>query len=181
MDEQELEVDPPGTRDVPHRAPDGRLTDLGIDDVVLHRPPLHIDHRGSLFEAINFSHPFWVEPVIHAEWVVSSPGRIRGWARHGHSVDRYVVGSGRLRVVLYDGRVESPTHQRIAQFHFGQQSPGWLRIPTGVWHATQNYGLDEATVVNFPTDPHDYANPDKWRIDPYDRSQIDFDWTLREG
>ena len=35
-----------------HRAPDGTLIDFGIADVVVERPPRHIDHRGSLFEAV---------------------------------------------------------------------------------------------------------------------------------
>lgn len=140
-----------------------------------------MDHRGSVFEAINFSHPFWSEPVIHAEWVVTSPGRIKGWGMHLEGVDRYVVGSGRLRVVLYDGRSSSPSHRKFAEFHFSGESPGCLRIPTGVWHASQNYGLTEAIFVNFPTVPYAYADPDKYRIDPHDRSEIDFDWTLRDG
>jgi hypothetical protein len=65
--EPDLEVIPEAPRDVPHRAPDGSLTDLGIEGVVLHRPPRHIDHRGSLVETINFSRSFWFEPVIHGE------------------------------------------------------------------------------------------------------------------
>lgn len=112
---------------------------------------------------------------------MSSPGRIKGWGMHKQSVDRYVVGKGRLRVVLYDGRVDSTSHGKFAQFHFSDESPGWLRIPTGVWHASQNYGQTEAFFLNFPTDPYEYGNPDKYRLDPHDRSQIDFDWTPRDG
>lgn len=179
--ENVVPVTPEGVRDRPHIDPDGTLTDLGIDGVALHRPPRHADHRGSLFEVINLAHPFWSEPVVHAEWVVTGPGRIKGWAMHKGCTDRYVVGSGHVRVVLHDGREESPTQGAFAQFHFGDESPGWLRIPMGVWHATQNYGHADATMVNFPTEPYDYADPDKYRIDPHDRSLIDFDWTLRDG
>ena len=180
MPAQELAVTPEAPRDRPHRAPDGSLTDLGIEGVLLHRPPRHVDHRGSLFETINFADPFWFEPVIHGEWVVSAPGRIKGWGMHKESVDRYVVGLGKLRVVLYDGRVDSPTYERIAQFHLGSESPGWLRIPCGVWHASQNYGSGEAIFLNFPTEPHDYADPDKYRLDPHS-GEIPFDFTLRDG
>jgi dTDP-4-dehydrorhamnose 3,5-epimerase len=181
MAEPDLEVTPEAPKDVPHRAPDGSLTDLGLEGVVLHRPPRHIDHRGSLVETINFSHPFWFEPVVHGEWVTIAPGRIKGWGMHKESVDRYVLGQGVQRVVLFDGRVGSPSHGRIAQFYFGTEAPGWLRIPTGVWHANQNYGDVETHFLNFPTEPHDYADPDKYRIDPHDRSKIDFDWSLRDG
>jgi dTDP-4-dehydrorhamnose 3,5-epimerase len=180
-------VRPPGVvlpkapQDSPHRLADGRLRDTGIDGVLVERPVRHVDHRGSLFEVVSHGHPFWTEPIVHSEWVVSSPGMIKGWGMHMESDDRYVVGAGRLRVVLYDGRTESPTYRRVAQFHFGDLSPGWLRIPRGVWHASQNYGETDAIFVNHPTEPYDYANPDKYRLDPYDTSQIDFDWTVRGG
>jgi hypothetical protein len=26
----------------------------------------HVDHRGSLFEIVNFDHAFWQEPVVYA-------------------------------------------------------------------------------------------------------------------
>jgi dTDP-4-dehydrorhamnose 3,5-epimerase-like enzyme len=56
-----------------------------------------------------------------------------------------------------------------------------LRIPRGVWHASQNYGEADAIFVNFPTEPCRFEDPDKYRLDPYDHSKIDFDWTLRGG
>lgn len=174
-------VRPEAQRDFPHRAPDGQLLDTGIAGVVVERPPRHVDHRGSLFEAVSHGHPFWSEPIVHCEWVVYSAGMIKGWGMHLESDDRYVLGNGRFRVVLYDGRVDSPSYERIQQFHFGDQSVGWLRIPRGVWHAGQNYGDGEVVMLNFPTEPHHFDAPDKYRLDPYDRSKIDFDWTLRGG
>ena len=174
-------VTPEGIKDAPHRAPDGRLLDTGIEGVVVERPPHYIDHRGSLFEIVNLSHEFWREPVVHGEWIETAPGMLKGWGMHKESVDRYVAGSGRVRVVLFDGRVDSPSYERFAQFHFGDESPGWLRIPCGVWHVIHNYGETDAIIANFPTDPHRYEDPDKYRLDPYDSSKIPFDWTLRGG
>jgi dTDP-4-dehydrorhamnose 3,5-epimerase len=174
-------VTPEAAQDAPHRAPDGRLLDTGIAGVVVERPPRHIDQRGSLFELINLSHAFWSEPIVHGEWIVTSPGMLKGWGMHMESDDRYVAGSGRVRVVLFDGRVDSPSYERFSQFHFGDQSPGWLRIPRGVWHVIHNYGDVDAIVANFPTEPHRFENPDKYRVDPYDSSKIPFDWTLRGG
>lgn len=65
-----------------------------------------------------------------------------------------------MRVVLYDGRVRSPTHERPVQFHFSDRSPGLLRIPPGVWHADQNTGDEVVRFVNFATRAFDPAHPD---------------------
>ena len=88
--------------------------------------------------------------------------------------------AGKLRIVLYDGRRDSPSFQHFAEFHFGDEAPGFLRIPPGVWHADQNLGEEPCRLINFPTRPYDRDDPDKYRIDPA-TGEIPFDFTLRDG
>jgi dTDP-4-dehydrorhamnose 3,5-epimerase len=148
---------------------------------VLHAPAVvHVDHRGSLSEIVNFDHPFWQEPIVYAYSVEVAPGRIKGWGMHRRQADRYVALTGSLRVVLYDGRRSSPTFQTFAEFFFSERSRGFLRIPPGVWHADQGIGKEPALLANFPTRPYDRDDPDKYRIDPAS-GEIPFDFTLRDG
>jgi dTDP-4-dehydrorhamnose 3,5-epimerase len=177
---EDLEVSPPAPRDRATVRPDGTRVDVGIHGVVLERLPRQVDHRGSLIEVLNFEMPFWHEPVVHCEYVVTSSGRIKGWGMHKLGHDRYFVPSGKTRIVLFDGRVRSPTFESFAQFFFSDESPGLLRIPAGVWHANQNYGDTDARFMIFPTRAYDHANPDKYRADPID-GPIRFDWSLRDG
>jgi dTDP-4-dehydrorhamnose 3,5-epimerase len=88
--------------------------------------------------------------------------------------------AGRLRIVLYDGRRDSPTFESINEILLADESPGLLRIPAGVWHAHQNTGTTEAIVVHLPTCPYDRAAPDKYRTDPHE-GEIPFDFTLCDG
>ena len=94
--------------------------------------------------------------------------------------DRYVVADGPMRVVLFDGRANSPTHEQFAQFHFSGEAPGRLYIPPGVWHANQNYSDHEVTILVFPERTYDRADPDKYRVDPHS-GVIPFDWDLPDG
>jgi dTDP-4-dehydrorhamnose 3,5-epimerase len=175
----ELEVIPAGVRDAPTVTEGGQRRPQ-LDGVVTTAGAVHFDHRGTLMEVVNFDTPFWQEPVVYAYTFTVLPGRIKGWGMHRHQTDRYVTLSGRLRVVLYDGRVESPTFQRFAEFSFSDEAPGCLRIPPGVWHADQNVGEGRCRVINFPTRPYDRDAPDKYRIDP-GSGEIPFDFTLRDG
>jgi dTDP-4-dehydrorhamnose 3,5-epimerase len=179
MDEPVLEVKPAAPRDRPTVGDDGRPL-AAIEGVRHVRPYVHADHRGSLTELIDSERPFWDEPVVYAYRFSVRPGRIKGWGMHRLQADRYVPIAGHLRVVLFDGRVGSPSHGRYAQFYFAEDSPGMLYIPPGVWHANQNAGDADAVVVNFPTRPYDRAQPDKHRIDPHS-GEIPFDWELRDG
>ena len=175
----ELEVEPPGTRDVPTVGADG--LDLGrIDGVVLARLAPHVDHRGSLVEMVNFDHPFWADEVVYAYAITILPGRIKGWGMHKLQSDRYFLASGSVRVVLYDGRTKSPSFGELEVHNLTRAAPSLLLIPPGVWHADQNWGDDEAMIVNFPTRPYDRAAPDKYRIDPHS-GEIPFDWSLPDG
>ncbi len=176
---EDLEVLPGGVRDVPTVAVGGRRRPQ-LEGVVSAPAVVQADHRGTLTEIVNFEDPFWEEPVVYSYAFTVAPGRIKGWGMHKRQTDRYVALAGRLRVVLYDGRPDSPTFERFAEFSFADEAPGFLRIPPGVWHADQNVGDVPCRVFNFPTRPYDRDAPDKYRIDPAS-GEIPFDFTLRDG
>jgi hypothetical protein len=126
--EQEFGADPAGTQDVPLRGPDGQpLTE--IEGVVVKVLTPHMDHRGTLVEAINLEDPFWHEPVVHAYKFTVKPGTIKGWGMHRKQADRYFTCSGSMRVVLYDGRVDSPTHKHLAHYSFTDDVSALVYIP----------------------------------------------------
>jgi dTDP-4-dehydrorhamnose 3,5-epimerase len=152
----------------------------GIDGVLVERLTPKVDHRGSLTEVIDFDHPFWQEPIVWSYLITIRPGRIKGWGMHERQADRYFVVTGDVRVVMYDDRPDSPSRGRFRQEFFTDESRGLVRIPAGVWHADQNWGVRDAMIVNFPTRAYDRENPDKRRIDPRS-GEIPFDWGLPDG
>ena len=152
----------------------------GIEGVQVERLTTHADPRGLLNPVIDVRHSFWDEPIVYAYRFSILPGRIKGWGMHDLQTDRYFVVSGDVRVVLFDGRDNSPTAGSIVQVNFTDRTPGLVKIPPGVWHADQNWGETEAHVVNFPTRPYDPDSPDKHRIDPH-CGAIPFDWSIRDG
>jgi dTDP-4-dehydrorhamnose 3,5-epimerase len=168
------------TRDRPTVGADGRELGSRILGVVLERLAPLADHRGSLVRVLDTREPFWIEPIVYAYEFTIRPGRIKGWGMHEHQTDRYFLANGHVRVALYDGRPDSPSHELIEQFFFTEKTPGLLMIPPGVWHADQNWGETDARIINFPTQPYDHEHPDKYRIDPH-AGIIPFDWELRDG
>jgi len=175
----DLEVIPAGVRDAATVTGSGRRLP-SLEGVLAKPAVVHADHRGSLIELINFDDAFWEEPVVYSYAITVARGRIKGWGMHKLQADRYAVLSGSLRVVLYDGRPDSPSFQRFAEFQFSEEAPGFLRIPPGVWHADQNVGEAPCRLINFPTRAYDRNSPDKYRIDP-SSGEIPFDFTLHDG
>jgi len=147
----------------------------GIEGVIV-REVLHVprDH-GVITEMFR---PEWDPtgmPVIHIYQSRLFPGAIGAWSCHTESIDRLFVNQGHLKVVLFDGREESPTFGRVAELHVGDARPAFLVLPTGIWHGLQNLGSTDALVLNYPTKAYDYEDPDHWRL-PYDTDQIPYTW-----
>jgi len=151
-----------------------------IDGVETKRLTIHADPRGTLTPALDVRDAFWDEPIVYAYRISILPGRIKGWGMHRLQTDRYLMTAGDVRVVLFDGREDSPTAGSLVELNFTDRTPGLVKIPPGVWHADQNWGDTEALIVNFPTRPYDPDAPDKYRIDPHS-GVIPFDWSLRDG
>jgi dTDP-4-dehydrorhamnose 3,5-epimerase len=176
---EDFEVTPGAPRDAPTERATGERV-ARIEGVEISRLAPHADHRGSLTEVLVAGNPFWREPIVHAYLFTIRPARIKGWGMHKRQADRYLGTRGQVRVVLFDGRVDSPTHGAYDQYFLGYELPSLLRIPPGVWHADQNVGPDEAAILNFPTVGYDPDQPDKYRIDPHS-GEIPFDWDALDG
>jgi len=54
---------------------------------------------------------------------------------HQASVDRLFVVSGLVKIVVYDGRLDSPTHGHYTELVASERNPGLLTIPPDLYHA----------------------------------------------
>lgn len=150
----------------------GPITEL-IDGVRI-RPARTIpDHRGSVCVMFDPRWEFDEKPMVYSYWVTIRPGAIKGWILHETYEDRLFLASGAVRWVLYDDREGSATRGRLNELFFDEHNRSLLRIPRGVWHAVQNVGGTDSVMVNHPTEPYDYENPDKTRL-PIDTDRIPF-------
>jgi dTDP-4-dehydrorhamnose 3,5-epimerase len=146
-----------------------------IDGVSLHEV-LHVprDH-GVITETYR---PEWDPsglPIVQVYQSRLYPGAIGAWSCHAKTIDRLFVNHGHLKIVLYDGREESPTYGRIMEVHAGDARPVFVHIPIGVWHGVQNAGTGDALMLNYPSLPYDYEDPDHYRL-PWDSNEIPYCW-----
>lgn len=147
-----------------------------LKGVVVRDPLIHNDHRGRLFEVYQGKagdDGFWAKPVIYSYVFTVRPSQVKGWGLHQHKDDRYTLIVGEMLTVLYDARVNSPTHGSIQRVILSEQGARQLLIPTGVWHVNVNIGDKEAYLVNHPTDIYRHEQPDRLLL-PWDSPAIPF-------
>jgi len=106
------------------------------------------------------------------------PGVVKGWHYHKVQTDNVAVIHGMLKLVLYDAREGSPTKGEVNEFFLGIHNPMLVQIPKGVYHGWKCIGLEEAVVVNSPTEPYNYEKPDEYRV-PFDSPTVPYDWEVK--
>jgi len=154
-----------------------------IDGVMIKRLKVIPDERGRLMECLRCDD----ELFIHfGQFYVTTtyPGIVKGWHLHDAQCDNIVCVKGMIKLVLFDGRdgrdgaPPSPTAGRIDEFFLGEHNPMLVRVPAGIWHGWKCTSLEEAYIVNAPTEVYRYDDPDQREL-PHDTPEIPYDWGVR--
>jgi len=150
-----------------------------IDGVKIKKLKVIPDERGYLMEMLRCDDEFY-QKFGQVYLTVAYPGVVKGWHYHKKQIDHFVVVRGTLKVVLYDGREESPTHGEINEFFMGEHNPMLLVIPTYVLHGMKGIGTEGGLLINVPTEPYNYDEPDEFRVHPHD-NDIPYDWVRKDS
>ena len=145
----------------------GSLRQQPIDGLIF-RPTRPVPHEdGVLTEIARTDWDEVAQPIVQAHLTTTEPGRIRAWGLHRESTDRLFVVRGLVSIVVYDGRVDSPTCGVVNEFKVSERNPGLLVIPPNLFHGWKTIGTEESFVVNMPSNAYDYDSPDALDL-PYD-------------
>ncbi len=137
------------------------------------------DERGRLMEILRSDEDIFTK--FGQVYVTTAyPGVVKGWHYHKKQTDHFAVISGMIKLVLYDGRKDSPTKEEINEFFLGEHNPTLVKIPQLVYHGFKCIGEQEAICINIPTEVYDYDKPDEFRVDPH-KNEIPYAWERRNG
>jgi len=146
---------------------DGSLRQDPIDGLRF-RPVRPVPHEdGTVAEVARMA---WAEldlPIVQVHVTTTLPGRTRAWGLHRASTDRLFVVRGLVSIVVYDGRVDSPTYEACNEFRVSERNPGLLVVPPNLYHGWKNIGVDEAFIINMPSEQYAHEEPDALDL-PYD-------------
>lgn len=148
-----------------------------ISGVIVKDLKVIADERGRLMEMMRSDESLFTK--FGQSYITTGfPGIVKAWHYHEKQVDVWATAHGMIKLVLYDGRENSPTKGIINEFFMGEHHPILVVIPNKVVHGFKCIGTKEAIIVNMPTEVYDYNNPDEFRIPPFDPS-IPYDWNVR--
>jgi len=137
------------------------------------------DERGRLMEMLRCDDDLFTK-FGQVYLSTTYPGVVKGWHYHKLQADNIVCVKGMLKLVLYDGRENSATKGEVSEFFLGEHNPLLVQVPKGVYHGWKCISESEAFVINCPTEPYNYSQPDEYRLDPHS-SDIPYQWERKDG
>ncbi len=138
------------------------------------------DERGYLMEILRREDEDLLSQFGQVYMTTAYPGVVKGWHYHNKQDDNFAVVKGMIKLVLYDLRIDAPTHGEVNEFFIGEHRPMLVHIPHGIAHGFKGIGIEEAIIINTVTEMYDYKMPDEFRIDPHS-GEIPYDWAQKDG
>ena len=147
-----------------------------IEGVVVKKLKSIVDERGLLMEILRSDESIF-DRFGQCYVTVVHPGIVKGWHYHKKQFDHFCCLQGTAKVVLYDGREDSKTHQEVNEFILSLDSPLLVKIPPYVFHGFTAVGDEDAMILNLPTELYHYNEPDEFRENPFSE-KIPYDWGM---
>ena len=144
-----------------------------IDGVAIKELVTYPDERGFFRELIRVTDDFFTEGFGQLSHSLMYTGVAKAWHIHKVQIDWWYVGSGVLKVALYDARPTSATARELMTILMGDNQPARiLRIPPGVAHGCK---CISGPANLFYVTSRIYDPADEGRI-PYNDTSIGYDW-----
>jgi dTDP-4-dehydrorhamnose 3,5-epimerase len=137
------------------------------------------DERGRLMEILRCDEEAF-DKFGQVYLSTTYPGVVKGWHYHKLQADHIVCVKGMLKLVLYDDREGSATRGEVGVYFIGEHNTLLVKVPKGVYHGWKCISESEALVINCPTEPYNYSQPDEYRVDPH-RNDIPYQWERKDG
>ena len=124
-----------------------------IDGVVISRPKVFADQRGSTMRMLRIDDPHFVE-FGEVYFSTVKPGAVKGWKRHREMTMTLAAPIGRVLLVLYDDRPASSTRNEVQEIELGPHDYKVITIPPMLWNAFMGLGDSPSILTNCASIPH---------------------------
>ena len=150
-----------------------------IDGVKIKKLGVIPDQRGRVMEILRSDDGLF-QKFGQVYVTTTYPGVVKAWHKHEKQADNIVCVAGMIKMALYDGRPGSPTHREVNELYLGVHNAVLVQVPPGIYHGWMGISLEEAVIINIPTELYDRDHPDEQRLDPHDNT-IPYIWKRKDG
>jgi len=133
------------------------------------------DERGTILHMLKSTDPHFLQfGEIYFTTIYQDV--IKGWHKHREMTLNYACIEGRIKLVLFDDRPQSPTKGELLEIFLGPDNYALVIIPPQIWTGFKGMTAPYSIVANCCTHPHDPSRSE--RMDPFDKS-IPYNWDVK--
>jgi len=100
-------------------------------------------------------------------------GVVKAWRKHLKMTQLFAVPMGKIMLVIYDNRENSPTKNKFYKIETGEENYCLVKIPPLLWYGFKGLSVSPALIANCADIPHDPNEIE--RLDPSDTT-IPYAW-----
>ncbi len=143
-----------------------------IKDVKITPLKIISDNRGSVMHMLRNDSPIF-KSFGEIYFSTINENSIKAWHLHKKSTLNYVCISGKVKLVLFDNRVNSDTKGKIEEINLSPKNYFLVTIPPNIWNGFKGLEKPNSIIANCLDLPHD--EKEMLRIEPFDES-INYNW-----
>ena len=131
------------------------------------------DERGAVLHMMR-SDSSYFSKFGEIYFSIVNPGAVKAWKCHRAMTQRFAVPLGRIRLVVSDDRVDSPSKGQVEEIILGRPDRYYLIcIPPMIWYGFQGISEMPALLANCSDMPHD---PNESEQLPVSNDYISYNW-----
>ena len=135
------------------------------------------DERGTIMHMLRADDPHF-QSFGEIYFATIYKNVVKGWHCHRDMTLNYACVFGRIKLVMFDDRIDSPTRGSFMEEFLGPDHYALVQIPAGVWNGFKGMADPLAIVANCCTHPHAPDSDHTRRADPFD-CHISYDWGVK--
>ena len=143
-----------------------------IEGVKIFNKKVIVDDRGKILHMLrNDDKNFIKFGEIYFSYVY--PKKVKAWHIHKKMTLNYVAAFGKIKLVLYDDRADSPTNGKIQEILLSNDNHVLVSIPPMIWNGFCSADDKLAVLANCSDIPHDKEEIERL---PFDDPKVPYNW-----
>lgn len=135
-----------------------------IDGFVIEPLKQFVDERGKVMHMLKSTSPLY-KRFGEIYFSAINSGAIKAWKVHYKMTQLFAIPVGKVRLVVYDDRKDSPTRNNLKILEIGEDNYCLVRIPPLVWYGFLGISKGQSLMANFADLPHDSKEQEDASID----------------
>ncbi len=147
---------------------------MSIKDVIITELKIIKDNRGKVMHMLrNDSHVFKNFGEIYFSTIYKNS--IKAWHLHKEATLNYTCVNGKVKLVLYDDRIESDSRGSYQEIILSPKNYFLITIPPNIWNGFKGLDEGESIIANCLNLPHN--ENEMVREDP-DSDKFHYNWKI---